>query len=219
MSYRLEIEVKFILDDPGAVRSHLLQLGAASHGKHTELNIRLDDDQGNLSKRLTVLRVRRITTSNQASAVLTVKTPAQSSDPALSTRREIELSVGSGPDMIAALEVLGYKPYLSYEKRREVYLLDDVEVVIDELPFGWFLELEGAAEAIRPLVGRLDFDLADGLLMSYAECCQIVRQKLGLSTTEITFEALKDTGVTSLLFRDALKKSPQLDKIDQTGDE
>jgi adenylate cyclase class 2 len=207
MSYRLEIEVKFILDDPDAVRSHLLQLGAVSHGRHTELNIRLDDDQHNLSKRLTVLRVRHITASNQVSSVLTVKTPAQSSDPALSTRREIELSVGSGPEMIAALEVLGFKPYLSYEKRREIYSLDDVEVVIDELPFGWFVELEGKEETIRELSRRLNFDLAESLSLSYAECCQIVRQKLGLSTTEITFEALKDTGMTSLQFRDALKKS------------
>ncbi|MBN1122378.1 MAG: class IV adenylate cyclase [Anaerolineae bacterium] len=205
MSHRLEIEVKFILDDPDAMRSHLLQLGAASHGKHTELNIRLDDDQGNLGKRLTVLRVRHITSLNQTSSVLTVKTPVQSSDPALSTRREIELSVGSGPEMIAALEVLGYKPYLSYEKRREIYSLDDVEVVIDELPFGWFAELEGEEDTIRALSRRLNFDLAESLSLSYAECCQIVRQKLGLSTTEMTFEALKDTGLTSLIFHEALK--------------
>ncbi len=208
MSYQLEIEVKFILDDPDALRSNLLRLGAVSHGKHVETNIRLDDDQGSLSERLAVLRVRRITTPDRTTDILTVKTPAQSSDPDISARQEIEMPVGSGPDMIAALDVLGYRPYLSYEKRREVYSLDDVEVVLDELPFGWFVELEGAAEAIRPLAGRLGFDLADGIQLSYTECCQIVRQKLGLPTNEMTFESLKDHNITSRIFRDTLKKSP-----------
>jgi adenylate cyclase class 2 len=208
MSYRLEIEAKFILDDPDAVRSSLLRLGAASHGKHTEMNIRLDDDRGSLSERLTVLRVRRITTSDRTTDILTVKTPEQSTDPAISARREIEMPIGSGPDLIAALDVLGYRPFLSYEKRREVYSLDGVEVVLDELPFGWFVELEGAAEAIRSLAGKLGFDLLDAVQLSYIECCQIVRQKLGLSTTEITFESLKDHAVTSRIFRDTLKKSP-----------
>ncbi len=38
-----EIEIKFALDDPAAVRSRLLQLGAASQGRHFENNLRLDD--------------------------------------------------------------------------------------------------------------------------------------------------------------------------------
>ncbi|MDT7602444.1 MAG: adenylate cyclase, class 2, partial [Acidobacteriota bacterium] len=39
-------------------------------------------------------------------------------------------------------------PALVYEKRRETWTLDGVEIVIDELPFGWFAEIEGEREAI-----------------------------------------------------------------------
>ncbi len=51
--------------------------------------------------------------------------------------------------------VLGYTPYFIYEKRRETFDLRGCEVMIDEMPYGWFLEIEGAADAIRARVGEL----------------------------------------------------------------
>ena len=46
------------------------------------------------------------------------------------------------------IELLGYKLTAVYEKRREYWRLDDVEVVLDELPFGLFMEIEGTIETI-----------------------------------------------------------------------
>jgi adenylate cyclase class IV len=54
-----EIEVKFYLTDPQAMRASVLRLGAASQGRHFETNIRFDDAPRSLNARGVVLRLRR----------------------------------------------------------------------------------------------------------------------------------------------------------------
>ena len=49
------------------------------------------------------------------------------------------------------LEALGYYPALVYEKRRETWRLGETEIVVDELPFGLFMEIEGAEKSIKEL--------------------------------------------------------------------
>ncbi len=204
-----ETEVKFPLADPARMRADLLRLGAVSRGAHAELNLRLDDDARTLSSRGIVLRLRRVEAAGEASHVLTVKTPAHSDDAHLSVRREIELDVSDGPTMLAALEVLGYRPYWRYEKRRETYTLGAVEAVLDELPFGWFMELEGPQADIRALVDALGLNLADGMTLSYAAIDDNVRRALGLGAGDLTFEAFAGVDVPPQAYRgDALIRPP-----------
>ncbi len=203
-----ETEVKFALDDPAQMRADLAHLGAVARGAHTELNLRLDDDERSLSSQGIVLRLRRVETDSEVKHILTVKTPVQSSDAFLSVRREIELAVSDGPAMLAALEVLGYRPYWRYEKRRETHILGAVEAVLDELPFGWFMELEGPQADIRALADRLGLNLADGLTLSYADIFDNVRRALGLSITDLTFEAFAGVAVPSHAYRDSAATPP-----------
>ncbi len=44
---------------------------------------------------------------------------------------------------------MGFMPALVYEKRRETWTLGKTEIVIDELPFGLFMEIEGDESGIR----------------------------------------------------------------------
>jgi adenylate cyclase class 2 len=46
------------------------------------------------------------------------------------------------------IERLGYRLTAVYEKRRKYWQFGDVEVVLDELPFGQFMEIEGTIEDI-----------------------------------------------------------------------
>ena len=190
-----EIEVKFVLNEPAAMRDKLLQLGAVSHGRCFENNLRLDNDSHTLTERHIVLRLRQSEGLNGPSTQLTVKSPAVSSDASLSFRNEFELEIGDGATMLAALEVLGYKPYWRYEKHRETFLLGDVEAVIDEVPFGWFLEIEGSPEGIRNLAKRLDLDLADGIKHSYVRIFRHVCRTLEINPGDLTFDAFKDITV------------------------
>lgn len=46
------------------------------------------------------------------------------------------------------IQKLGYKLSVVYEKHRKAWRLGDVEVVLDELPFGYYMEIEGEIESI-----------------------------------------------------------------------
>jgi adenylate cyclase class 2 len=184
-----EIEIKFALDHPRATREALLNAGAQPRGKHHELNLRLDDATHSLTGRGIVLRLRRSEGAAGTRHTLTVKTPGSDSDPAFRVRREIELTVSDGQAMLDALGVLGYTPFWRYEKRRETLTWRDAEVVLDEMPYGWFLEIEGPKETIRALADALGLDMRDGITLSYAEIFDNICRTLKLDVTDLTFEA------------------------------
>ena len=46
------------------------------------------------------------------------------------------------------IEKLGYRLSVVYEKHRKAWHLGDVEVVLDELPFGYYMEIEGSMKDI-----------------------------------------------------------------------
>jgi adenylate cyclase class 2 len=83
-------------------------------------------------------------------AVLTYKQrfPGVSS---IKQQQEDETEVSDAEAMAAILAALGFVPALVYEKRRATWRLDDAEIVIDELPFGLFMEIEGPESAIRKI--------------------------------------------------------------------
>jgi len=186
-----EIEIKFPLSDPKKTRQSLLQVGASSEGRHFEDNIRLDNRDRTLSSRRLVLRLRRIVFEDQAQqCFMTVKLPDEpDSHHAFSIRREIETQVSDSDATLAALAVLGYEPYWRYEKRRETFVWRDLKAEIDELPFGWFLELEGSPQEIVHLAAQLGFDMKEGLTLSYAAIFENVKRALGLSVSDLTFDS------------------------------
>lgn len=201
MPDRLETELKFSVQDPSALRAALRRLGAQAEGRHEEENIRLDDRQHSLTARKIVLRLRRLSRDGEAPRhLLTVKISAGLKDE-FKTRREIELAVSDGPAMLAALAVLGYEPYWRYEKRREVYILGEVEADLDEVPCGWFLELEGPADGIKRMAHSLGLELADGLTLSYAEIFENVRAGMKLDVTDLPFEAFRGITVDPRFYR------------------
>jgi adenylate cyclase class 2 len=203
MPDRQEIEVKFALSDPAALREALSDVGAGSRGAHAEMNVRLDDANRSLTERRIVLRLRRTESSGCVAHILTVKTPMPDSaaGPGLSARREIELVVEDGEAMLAALAVLGYTPYWRYEKHRERFVWRDVEIDLDHMPYGWFVELEGSPGGIRDLVARLGFDLSDGLTISYAEIFDNVCRALALDRRDLTFDAFAGVEVPPEAYR------------------
>jgi adenylate cyclase class 2 len=59
------------------------------------------------------------------------------------------------------IEKLGYRLSVVYEKHRKAYHLGKVEVVLDELPFGLYMEIEGEVDQIEKaekLLGVLDLE-------------------------------------------------------------
>jgi adenylate cyclase class 2 len=56
---------------------------------------------------------------------------------------------------------------LVYEKRRETWRLERTEIVIDELPFGLFMEIEGSVQDIENIESKLAVKRLRGEQASY----------------------------------------------------
>ena len=61
---------------------------------------------------------------------------------------EYESEIGDAENVRALLEGRGLRAVLVYEKKRKTYRLRNFEIVLDELPFGIFMEIEGPLTAI-----------------------------------------------------------------------
>lgn len=74
---------------------------------------------------------------------------------------EYETVVADVDAMENIISRLGYRLSVIYEKRRKIWHLRNVEVVIDELPFGLYMEIEGTIENIaksEKLLGIQDLE-------------------------------------------------------------
>lgn len=180
----LEVEVKFLVDDLAPIRARLLERGATQVSPRTyERNIRLDTPDNALLAESQLLRLRqdarvRLTFKGRAAADL---------DSEAKVREEIEVTVDDFDKMVLILERLGFAPVQLYEKYRETYQLGDVEVVLDEMPFGLFVELEGSEDAIRQAAKALSFDWSRRILVNYLAMMAFFKQIYRLPFDDITF--------------------------------
>jgi adenylate cyclase, class 2 len=161
----IEIEKKYRLtrEQSGPLRLRLKESGAEVV-RESEFEENTIYTGPGLDPRSRVLRVRR----TEARALFTFK-ERDPSPSAVKRQREEETEV-SDPDALAAiLEALGYRPALVYEKRRATWRLDDTEVVLDELPFGLFLEIEGDESAILEAEKLLGLEDAEAEHAPYPE--------------------------------------------------
>jgi len=146
----IEIEKKYRLTKKQRqeVLGRLPEIGAKREGEDLEVNTLYTGETLDVER--AVLRLRRI--GNRG--VLTYK---ESLPPRLDMkhRREDETQVDDPDAMELILEALGFTAALLYEKRRETWRLAQTEIVIDELPFGLFMEIEGSEEDIREVETKL----------------------------------------------------------------
>ena len=146
----IEVEKKFRLTkrQRDAVLKRLPEVGASLQGEEFEENT-LYNGEG-LTSGSCVLRLRRV----EGKATLTYKRRIPSTSP-IKQQREEETVVADPEAMEAILEALGYTPAIVYEKRRQTWKLGKAEIVIDVLPFGLFMEIEGRISEIKAVERKL----------------------------------------------------------------
>ena len=133
-----EIEVKFMVRDHGALEKRLIAAGAVLVAPRVhEINLRFDTPDWELTSNRRVLRLRQ-----DSRNVLTYKGPAAAGEE-VAIRTEIETEVADFGAAQRILEALGYRIAATYEKYRTTYQWDELEAVLDEMPYGDFLEIEG----------------------------------------------------------------------------
>ncbi len=178
-----EIEVKFYATDLGAIENQLVRLGAQLTQPRTlEVNLRYDTSDGDLARSFRVLRLRQDT-----AARLTFKGPARAQDGAR-IRQEIEMVVESFERARTLLEALGYQVNMVYEKYRTKYEFEGIHLDLDEMPYGNFIELEGAEiPALHALSDRLGLDWEASSPASYVMLFEALRQKMNLPFRDLSF--------------------------------
>ena len=151
-----------------------------------ETNLRFDLPDASLRSKGQVLRLRR-----DSKARLTYKGPNQNNGGVLD-RTEIEFVVEDYEKARQFLEALGYQKSGYYEKYRTTYELEAVEFMLDELPYGNFLEIEGkTSKQIQAAASKLELNWKTAIETSYTALFDNARKELRLSFEDISFENFK----------------------------
>jgi adenylate cyclase class 2 len=151
MSFEIEKKYRLTAEQREQILQKLEKVGAKFEGEDFEENVLYRG--GDLNFKSSILRLRK--TADKA--ILTYK-EAVLTDSDIKQRIEHETAVADGEKMHEILKSIGFVASLVYEKRRQTWQFQTVEVVVDELPFGLFLEIEGAEDSIREAEKTLEIE-------------------------------------------------------------
>lgn len=108
------------------------------------------------------LRLRRV--NGQARLTFKRRLPSAS---AIKHQEEHEVSVENADAVDAILKALDFQPAVIYEKRRTRWGVGKAAVVIDELPFGLFMEIEASVREIKRVEKLLGAENLPAVLKTY----------------------------------------------------
>jgi adenylate cyclase class 2 len=195
-----ETEAKFYVLNLAEIKKHLQDLGARLiQSRVLETNLRFDLPDGGLRSEGRVLRLRRDT-----EARFTYKGPSTNEQGILS-RTEIEFTVGDFEKAKEFMEALGYQKLLYYDKYRTTYSLDFTSlpvdfrqqaiglqsclIMLDELPYGNFVEIEGGdSKMIRAVSDQLNLNWDAAIGTSYTALFERARKTLRFVFRDLSFE-------------------------------
>jgi len=182
-----ETELKLLCPDLVLVQRRLQLLRARQVAMRVlERNLRYENAAHALVPGGILLRLRQ-----DSRARLTPKAPGATAPgaDAILQRFEAEVEVSDFDTAALILERLGYHVQFYYEKYRSTWALGGAEIVLDELPCGNFVEIEGPVAHIEQTVSALGLEQALRLPLSYAALFERIQEHLGLPLHELTFAA------------------------------
>jgi adenylate cyclase class 2 len=191
MSNGIEIEAKFYVRDLNPIRRKLEALGAVLiQPRVLETNLRFDLPDQSLRLNGRVLRLRKDTEN-----ILTYKGPGHILD-GIRAREELEVRVSDFDTAQAILEALGYQISMLYEKYRTTYELEKALVMLDEMPYGTFVEIEGGnTQHIFALAEILGLDKTTNCCESYQALFDRCRASIGFTFRDLTFANFQGVAV------------------------
>ena len=158
----IEIEKKYRLSraERRAIEKRLRALGLKPEPVEFEENTIYRG--GNLRPGTRALRLRRV----NERAVLTFKErfPGKSS---VKRQRENETVVAEADATHEILKALEFSAALVYEKRRTLWNVGKAKLVIDELPLGLFMEIEGPEKEILRVEKQIGADSVEAVNETY----------------------------------------------------
>lgn len=181
---QLEVEVKFLVADLIAFRERLLADGGSLKKERVfERNVRFDTPDNALLKKGELLRLRQDTAVR---VTFKGEVPEDMQSEA-KVREELEMNVSDFDTTAQIFERLGFAPVQVYEKYRETFTLDGIEIVLDEMPYGEFVELEGEEVAIKTAATDLGLAWSKRINNNYLGLMADLKQFHQLDFDDLTF--------------------------------
>ncbi len=187
-----ETEAKFYVLHLDQITVHLQEMPARLiQPRILETNLRFDLPDASLHSTGRVLRLRR-----DSKARLTYKGAGQNKSGVLD-RQEIEFVVDDFEKARQFLEALGYRKTMVYEKYRATYEMEQTLIMLDELPYGDFVEIEGETlDQIQSMAVKLNLDWNAAVETSYTGLFENVKKVLELPFQDISFKNFEGIKVT-----------------------
>ncbi|NIS78887.1 MAG: CYTH domain-containing protein [Anaerolineales bacterium] len=179
-----EIEAKFLIHHLADFRRRVIAEGGQRLEPRTlERNLRFDTQDKKLSASHQVLRLRQ-----DVHTLLTYKYAHTTEE-----RTEIEFEVNDFNAAKSLLEALGYQVVFIYEKYRETFTLDPTLIMLDELPFGFFIEIEGPSrESVHEMASTMNLMWKHRAKADYLTLFENLQARLKLPFRDATFANFAD---------------------------
>jgi adenylate cyclase class 2 len=189
-----ETEAKFYVQNLGKIELRLQELKAQLiQPRIHETNLRFDNINNELRNTYRVLRLRQDDKTR-----FTFKGPSEEQEGGILSRREIEFVVEDFESAKQFLEALGFMAVVSYEKFRTTYDLNDTHIMLDELPYGEFVEIEGEnVDGIRSVADLLGLNWDVMIKAGYHAIFERVAGKYNLEASQLSFAALEKVRITA----------------------
>lgn len=159
---KTEKQVKYKINNFDYISKRLIEIEAIFIGGFMEKTIRYDNDDLKYSNNGIFIR-----TKSGMKNVLTLKEiPTDSSNTSFE-RITTEIEVDNINKIGYILEKIGLTKKFIMEKYRLFFKYDNVDILIDELPFGIYLEIKGEDNEINRVTKMLNIDEADLIKMTY----------------------------------------------------
>lgn len=190
-----ETEVKLYIKAFDNIIQSLNEAGAEVIQERVhERNMRYENEDKSLTDKGVVLRLRE-----DVDITLTYK-GTSSVDNGIMSREELEVQISNYDVMEQILNRLGYCPFMFYEKYRTIYALNDTQIMLDEMPFGNFVEIEGEIDTIESTINLLNLNDVERRPQSYSKLFEFVKHHLELDFNDLTFENFADIDVPESAF-------------------
>jgi adenylate cyclase class 2 len=181
----IEIEKKYRLtkQQRRSIEKKLCELGVIPREVEFEENVVYRG--GRLDLGGCALRLRRV--NNRATLTFKQRFPSQSP---IKHQQEEETTVGDADAAHAIMTALGFRVGLIYEKRRVHWDIGKATLVIDELPFGLFMEIEASEREIKRVEKLLAAETLPPVMETYPSLTiKLGKQRKGIFEARFKSEA------------------------------
>ena len=172
-----EIEIKIRLKDKKAIQKKLLELGWQIKELRFQRDTRVIQPTHSTVYKNVFPRVRE---DSNGSKIFTVKVKndiIKDSDKKYFERDEYELEIEEPSTMLKIFYILGFTDQRVLEKYRQFWIFNgsNIDLVIDSVPFGDYLEIEGNKDEINKIVNELELQdeprVTNAYFVEYANYC------------------------------------------------